>query len=108
MRAGADDLLQAGVHTDERGSTSGGLEKSGRVTVLRAGAIPGPRHETCRGFIDPGLQDDFYEWHPDGNCQPIQDLHELQAPEELGDEHIMTGPEMGVGHGAGQVPSGQA
>jgi hypothetical protein len=104
IRAGAYDILQAGVHLDQRVRPTSGIEEDSRVTMLRSTVVSRARHQSRRGFTDVGDQPHFHEWNPDGRRQLIQGLHELEPPEELGDEHIVAGLEVGPRHGTSQVP----
>lgn len=76
------------------------IEEDGRVTVLWTAVVFGASAESFCRFVDPGSQRDFNEWNSDSGRQLIQGLHELESPDELRDEHIVTSLEMRLGHGA--------
>lgn len=106
-RSGADDLVQPGGHGDECVRPSGAIEENGRVTVLWTAVVSGAAADAFRSLIDPGGQHHFDEWHPGGGGEPVQGVHEVDPPEELADEHIVAGLEMGSGHGPSKVPCRQ-
>ena len=102
--AETDDVLQTGSHLGERLRSSSATEQDGRVLVFRTAVVSRASYEPLRGLIDSGSQHDLDEWNPGVRRQLIQDLNKVDPADELADEHVVTGMEVGLGHSTSEVP----